>query len=482
MVILTAVYECAGVKVKDCPGPSPVEEARVTPRSNLSADEFKSYQEVTNYIGTRDEFNNAVLAYRSYATPYSFYLLGIEKPRKNSDRPYCKPNDSGCTAPKFDVSRFQRGPTDQESEVGATREDIEDRLFEAPRSMVLTHALRIQKTTLDTNSENQEGCFIFNIYGDATSTPWCKHRHVAKPDTPKWTWKGWEGLDQLGEEIRDKAKSEKPTHIIVLATGWNTPEYESFLDFKYWMSMLDEDFKRKGEDFRPIFVGITWESEWASPFWAWLPFSSWSTKGNDADEIGFTWANYLLNDVLQPITQESGAQLVAIGHSFGSRIVLGAHYGRHILVRSRSASREAPVTVIGMQAAFPTGRFISTKGKEHQYLAVNKGQANVVITTSKDDEATGTISWGTGYVGGPGVFDEVRENSDFYRTAITVPLLNTESNGQPISALDNNLVSIYDASTFVNCQLPGTDSGAHSDVYDEAMAHFLGEIIRASGK
>lgn len=191
--------------------------------------------------------------------------------------------------------------------------------------MVLTHVLRAPKIASDTIVEN--GCFLFNVYEDEVSTPWCAYRHIIKPDTPKWTRESWKGLDRLGDEIRGRTRTEKPTHIIVLATGWNTREYESFLDFTYWMRKVDEDFQRKGEEFRPIFVGITWESEWASPFWAWIPFSSWSTKGNDADEIGFTWANYyLINDVLQPVAQESGVQLVTMGHSFGSRIVLGAHY------------------------------------------------------------------------------------------------------------------------------------------------------------
>ena len=66
----------------------------------------------------------------------------------------------------------------------------------------------------------------------------------------------------------------------------------------------------------------------------------------------------LLNDILKPIAFHSNAQLVAIGHSFGSRIVLGAHYAREIIVRKELESDSMPITLIGIQAAFPTGRLL----------------------------------------------------------------------------------------------------------------------------
>jgi len=468
-IMAAAVSGCANLP--KCSGTSPAKDAQAK----------TLYDDVRKKIDTRNEFHNAVPAYRSYETPFSFYLLGIEKPREtSSDRPYCRRGEDECNAPEFEVSRFKGAPTDEESEIEATRDDIEKRLFEDPRSLVLTHVLNTRRTASPGSSASQQECFVFNVYGNEASVPWCKHRHIAKLDTPKWKREGWNGLDRLGDEIKRTAEHEKPTHIILLATGWNTEQYESFLDFRYWMSRLDEDFK--GKEFRPIFIGITWESEW--PLWRKIPIIgtlvSWTTKGNDADEISYTWANYLINDVLRPIAQQSGAQLVAIGHSFGSRIVLGSHYTRHVLVRKNSRSSEAAFTAIGMQAAFPIGRFISTEGKEHQYVGANKGRAYVVITTSKHDEATGAITLGTGYVGGPGGLDELRKHPETYKESITV--LSTLANGQPASAPDSNLVSLYDASPFVNCELQGTGGGAHSDVYDEGMGHFLGEIIRASAK
>ena len=245
------------------------------------------------------------------------------------------------------------------------------------------------------------------------------------------------------------------------------------------MNQLRKDYEHGSEPFNPIFVAVTWESEWAK-----LPSAgSFANKGNDADEIGFTWANYLLNVVLKPIAKESRAQLVGIGHSFGSRIILGSHYVRSILAKRPSASDSVPVTLIGMQAAFPTGRFISARGGEHPYLSANKEPATVVITTSKYDGATGTMESGileTGYIGGPGGLTELQNHQEIYDGYIKK--FDTARDGGAIGGPDSRLVSVYDASPFVNCELPGTESGSHSDVYDEEMGHFLGQMIRATAR
>lgn len=161
---------------------------------------------------------------------------------------------------------------------------------------------------------------------------------------------------------------------------------------------------------------------------------------------------------------------------------MGSHYERDILVRKHRESDTIPVTLIGLQAAFPTGRFTLTDGLEHQYDASLKGPGTVVIITSSFDEATGTIGFGTGYIGGSGGLKELVKNKNVYESAIVLPVFLTNEAGQPTTLLDKNLVSVYDATPFVKCELPGTESGAHSDVYDEEIGHFLGETIRASKK
>jgi hypothetical protein len=479
--LIVALLLSACSTMKTCPGYSPAEEAaKHVPLSSLSGRQKEKYEEVRKHIGTNKDFlyHDAVVEPNAFGTIYSFYLLGFEKPDDNSLSPYCRPNEISCSSPKFKPDNFKGGSNDDPDEILDTQKDIEKNLSEKP--LVLTHVLNVGKMSRDMHDDKRDSCFIFNVYEDDADTPWCQNNHKAnilnsgilKPD---WKREGWRGLNQLAADINAKVVEEKATHIILLATGWNTRQYESYLDFKAWMDNLTEEFKSKHEEFRPIFIGTSWQSEW--PWWEHIPFISEFTKGNDADEIGFTWENYLLNDLMRPIAKLSGAQLVVIGHSFGSRIALGAHYTRDIIVRNEPVA-DVPITIIGMQAAFPIARFVTTEGKEHQYVAANKKNATVVITSSKDDEATGKMCIGTAYVGAGCGLEELRKNNA-YKDFVTV--LPTSDDGTPTKP-DDHRVWVYDASPFVNCQLEATKSGAHSDVYDAKMGHFLGEIIHNSAK
>jgi hypothetical protein len=441
------------------------------PAPALTEAALKLYESARKRIDTRESFHHAAIAHNTYASPDPLYLLGFEKPRKHSLRPYCKAGEANCTAPVFAASNFQGLPQDAKV-VKKTQKAINDRLFDDPRSIALTHALRVRGQPSAGGTAGPDACFLFNVYGDAGSVPWCKHRHAANVEVQEWPREGWKALDRLADEIREAVAREKSTHVIVLATGWDTPEYESYQDFLAWMKILRASFA--GQEFRPLYVGIAWESKFPE-----LPtFISFTTKGNDADEIGFAWGNYLINDLLVPIAKTSGAKLVAVGHSFGSRIVFGAHYARDVLVR-KSPLPGADITLIGLQAAFPVGRFVSTEGKddEHLYLSANKGAARVVVTTSVHDAATGKMSIGSGYVGGPGGLNTLKEKSDIYGPAVALGITNAK--GEPMSAPDATKVTVYDASPFVHCQLTGTNSGAHSDIYDAEMGQFLGSTIRS---
>ncbi|HRY14837.1 MAG TPA: hypothetical protein P5330_03055, partial [Candidatus Competibacteraceae bacterium] len=472
MSIATLLISACAAPLQKCPGDSPASEAKVY--QNPKKTSHAAVNGISELIDTREEFHDAAFNPLAYTTQYPLYLLGIEKPRYNSGNPY----------PIVDMAAGKESPIFKITNLKASADDLKDieSVLDDPRPLVLTHVLNARQ--INSNSETlREGCFIYNVYQDEKSVPWCKHYHPTKVEKGKKNWpsEGWRGLDQLGEEIKEAAKRENATHIIMLATGWNTVEYESFRDFSYWMKQLAKDFEGKG-NFRPIFVGISWESAWPSDFWAKMPFGSWSTKGNDADAIGFTWANYLLNDVLKPIALNSGAEMIAIGHSFGSRIVFGAHYVRDILIRKTQKSDTLPITLIGLQAAFPTGRFTLTEGWEHPYGATHKDSAVVVITTSSLDEATGTIGFGTAYVGGSGGLKTLDGKEEIYKSVIALPVFRTDESGQPATAPSKNLVSVYDATPFVKCELPDTASGAHSDVYDQEMGHFMGEVIRASSR
>jgi Alpha/beta hydrolase family len=104
--------------------------------------------------------------------------------------------------------------------------------------------------------------------------------------------------------------------------------------------------------FRPLFVGIKWDSDW--PRAGVLGVEDYWNKGSDADEIGLTWAN-LLNRVLKEVRAEHGARIVAVGHSFGARLLSRAVHSAPLIV----AGPSEPIDLfIRLQGAFPYRRFV----------------------------------------------------------------------------------------------------------------------------
>jgi hypothetical protein len=390
--------------------------------------------------------------------------LGIEKPRKNSASPY------ETAKANINTSRL----------TGLLSQSVSDEIHSILkdfRFMVLTHILSVDQS----NSKSKE-CFIYNVYQNEKADSWCQHKHIAKINKDNTTWlnEGWKALVQFGLEIKDAVQREKATHIIILATGWNTEQYESYRDFDFWMKILVDDFKNKEKDFRPIFVGISWEPELRKIY----KVPGFKIKAHDADEIGFTWGNYLLNDILKPVAASSNSkpQIVAIGHSLGSRIIFGSHYVRDVIDReSTSLSNSYPITLIGLQPAFSIDRFVPDGGKEYLYNQAYKSNATVVMTSSRYDKATGIIPK---YVGGKKGLDEFRKHTQTYNGIINEAHLNNMDLPN-IQEFSQDKVNLYDVSSFVNCTLPGKNSflsGAHDDIYDAEMGKFLGEIIRLSNR
>lgn len=212
-MLVTAATDCVGA-VPKCEGTSPALEAqeardRNFPTPNLSGAAAALYDATRKKIDTRTRYHSAVFAFDSYATPFTFYLVGFEKPRAHSERPYCAPGEAGCTTPAFEASRFNGRPGDAEAAIRRTRDDIKERLFGDPRSMVLTHAMRARKNPSEAGDQRRDGCFAYNVYADKTSVPWCQDRHLARPDTSTWTRQGWEGLDRLADDLERGGYSRK---------------------------------------------------------------------------------------------------------------------------------------------------------------------------------------------------------------------------------------------------------------------------------
>ncbi|CAG0979833.1 hypothetical protein BURK2_01776 [Burkholderiales bacterium] len=453
---------CATQGVRTCEGDSPAMAKAPSPAGSNAR-----HEEIRSKIRTRVEFHHAAIAPEAYQSNEPLFLIGLEKPRAFSRRPYCASGETGCNGVTIDPEKFDAVGAGNVNAVTRTRQDIRRTLFQDPRSLVVTHMVRTRWTKGD-GSFSTGGCYVFNVYGLGSGSKWCDNSIADDVVSPEWTRSGWFAFDKLRLEIEKLAKQRQATHLVFLATGWNTDEYESYRDFVQWMDQIGA--AAKGREYRPIYIGVAWESKYNS-----VPNpASFTTKGNDADEIAFSWANRMLNDILLPLAADIGTHVVGIGHSFGARIVFGSHYVRSVQGR-QPAARPQRLTLIGLQAAFPIGRFITQQGEEHQYLQQNLGTATAVITSSEFDQANERITLAGGYAGGKWALSSIRQQRRLYADALS--LREADSSGKPKTYPDETRVSIYDASAFVNCQLQGTTGGAHSDVYDAEMGRFIAEVL-----
>ena len=138
--------------------------------------------------------------------------------------------------------------------------------------------------------------------------------NVAKPaiynpyecgQTPRLNFN--EGYTQLTESFSKHLKNnlEKGgyTHVFVVMMGWHNDQEVSLQRVNKIVSNLKkirED--KKGPKFKPLTIAVTWPSSWFSASSKFMDalghLPSYTNKTNDADELGFTLLNTLINQVI----------------------------------------------------------------------------------------------------------------------------------------------------------------------------------------
>ena len=98
-----------------------------------------------------------------------------------------------------------------------------------------------------------------------------------------------------------------------------------------------------------------------------MKFIGYPNKADDADEIGYTIMNLLLNEVIADIKSApdySGVPVVVFGHSFGGRLTSRAVYSAKHLREERRPAKPTVDVYVGLQPAFSVSRFIKARGRE----------------------------------------------------------------------------------------------------------------------
>lgn len=216
--------------------------------------------------------------------------------------------------------------------------------------------------------------------------------------------------------------------------------------------------------FRPIFVGLSWSADWPR-----LPrVSDFVNKAHDADEIGLTWANLLVNKVLKRITKETSVGLVLVGHSFGARLLSRAVH-RSPLLRPDHADLDAnpPVDLfVGLQGAFPYKRFIKGEGREGSPYADFVLRARKFLLTSSAHDRAVDAHLLSIYVGNDRAFVQTQTRQQHRRLPLLFEhgKLLADGSWEPVPSMDAGRIGMLDATEVVH---------SHNDVCASPIAHFL---------
>lgn len=397
---------------------------------------------------------------RSSKYPRSTYLIGVEK--------FGYTVNKGRKAYASISGHFSLARTCDGGKVQSENQNLCDEyesLTNDPKPAVLTHIVRFSDDSVNP---------IYNAYTDPAQCAKTKYSGVSCLQL------GIEALTHetgFKESLQETISREKPTHIIVMATGWNTYQSESIDNYNEWIDSIETSAgDALGASFRPLYIGISWESTWGMFYDLGLGFLSQPNKSNDADEVGLVTANILINETIKPVIHGNNISLVMIGHSFGTRIVNHAAISWPLIPAS---PHNQPVdTVIGLQGAFSYRRYFQADkdGKEGTpYSDFRSGANLVVMTNSQYDEAVKSAGLWTTYIGDSAVRDlnDTRSRSVFRHEA----LLSNSELIIPKLEKPSNKVILVNADSMIRRQKEGTGGGAHSDVFNQDVGKFIWRLI-----
>ncbi len=341
------------------------------------------------------------------------------------------------------------------------------------KAMVVTHLLVYEP---DPTGPRMRSRFLYNLYPDAGAEVFAS---TAVGVT--YEEQGWRVLEQVllpavKEELA-KPRGTPYTHLLIGAMGWDNDQVECLRRFNAVIDHARAAAQRAGEadTFNPLFVGITWPSVWGwhSVFGLGefaYKILSYGNKANDADEIGFGIANWLVNRLgANAKASHDGLKLVVFGHSFGARLTSRAVFSRVFL---QDAPTKSPVDLyVGLHGAFSVHRFMPNAGNEGSpyadVLEETRNGLHVVLTASRKDTANPAarfLSRSPHVGGGPGLDVALRDTTG--RFDVVVP----DQDGTLRPGADAKKVTYVDATEIVH---------DHSDVLNKEVGRLVWSAIRA---
>lgn len=434
------------------------------------------YLEARNSLGTRIDYHTIAIdpgGVLESLSPHQddeqllttldmpIYLIGIEKVRGSGIPTHIDGDEDVCAGNGYRLENWY-------TKTDRMRKTVCSELSH-PRPNVLTHIARFDGLQ---EGIYQSPCLMFSVYPGGNL---CSGVDGSSDGLPYSYDKALNAIEGLEADLRRVVSARSPTHVLVLSTGWNTQQDESLFNYRDWLDGIAKAAAADQIEFRPLVVSFSWESGWDR----FIRSFGAMTKGNDADEIGMTWANRIVNDVVRPIADAHGLPVVLVGHSYGTR-VLGTSLVSAPLVEGRSVETlqklvDLPVTFVALQPAFPLRRFHSS-GKEPYFTGMHQRNVLMAMTSSRSDTANSFLDiFGAAYAGGALALDMIGKSED---AASFISLHGLAATGEPNDPLPLRGILLFDASEMVSCNMPHTGGGAHSDVFDDATGNYIWQVIR----
>lgn len=392
--------------------------------------------------------------------PFQAYVVGVEKDKRARVGAIseCPTGSPRLDCLNIDAEFFTSRPS--------LRDALRKTYLDQFRPTFISHIARFEASG--------EPCFLVNDYDSARP---CMPDYASLPGESKLV-RSFSGLQRLGEDMNSRLALLKPSHVIVYSMGWNTQQLEALDNFRRLVRHLEAAAHESGDtDFKPMVIGLTWPST-GSPT---ITGSDYGIKAKDADEVGATWANVLVNRELRDLKAKHGFRLVVIGHSFGARLTSRAVFTAPLV----STSTDPIVDLlIGLQGAYSFQRFLSSgeddapEGMEGAPYRDHARQAGLVaLTTSRWDSAVTKAGHAGYFVGSSQVYERTRQQSfsnDFAHGT-------TDGDGRLSSApsCDPRRVLMVEASAVIVGNEPGTGGGAHSMIYTPQIGRLTYDLIKA---
>ena len=322
-------------------------------------------------------------------------------------------------------------------------------------------------------------CSLYNLYHNHGSTfiPPCNGAWGASDYNYESAYdRSWHAIERFKTSLQNDITTNRYNHVIVAVMGLDTAQEEAIRNYK---SVISSIRMNAGDEFNPLFVGITWPSfyanRWFDPIWEVL---SYHPVADRADVLGLSWLGVVLHQAILPLSEH--AKVSIIGHSFGARAAsMALCVGPGIFSKSGDSIRQNPQGLvenfIGLAPAFSLTRFTNKDYRFYEnvyypdYCPLIK---RFVFTASSEDGAFAPVFWS----------DAVGDHSVMQKYCaqqhpVSVSCVDSDAQGN-INGYDvRSKVTYVDTSGLMRYTMPGTEGGGHSDIYRTEVGRFLWTVL-----